>query len=428
MLTLTTCSVLVLGARNSGKTSFINFLRRSLALPANKRPTRNPEELQEFLRSSNPSSPFVSHYLETEIDGERVGLTIWDSPGFEKNVVDLQLRELNAFIESKFEETFGEEQKVVRSPGILDTHIHCTFLILDPVRLDTNIAVAQQSLSNGLSNGKITDAARVTGGLDEDLDLQVLRMLQGKTTVVPVVSKADTITTMHMAFLKKTVFESLKQAGCEPLEVLIADEDETEEEDTSAIEEESENEDAPVPDPTPEVFVHDEEGNSETVQDEPKEAAAAEPGTPTSNRSANNTSNLSPPSSSVKRRHSRRISTSSISTSNSNNANNTSETAEQPIIPFSILSPDPHTLSSSYEGQIGRIFPWGFADPYNPDHCDFVKLKECVFTEWRAELREASREVWYERWRTSRLNKRVGAVGGTPVGNRQVPGRKRGIP
>ena len=93
------------------------------------------------------------------MEGERVGLTLWDSVGLEKNIVDLQLREMTTFIESKFEETFAEEQKVMRSPGFRDTHIHCVFLVLDPLRLDANIA--------GASPGD--------GGLDDDR-FQVVRM------------------------------------------------------------------------------------------------------------------------------------------------------------------------------------------------------------------------------------------------------------
>src|SRR5215471_21206402 len=111
-------------------------------------------------------SNFTSHYLETEIDHERVGLTLWDSQGLDRNVVDLQLREITSFLESKFEETFNEEMKVIRAPGVRDTHIHCAFLILDPARLDANIAAAQKAAK--------PSAVRVVGGLDEDLDLQVL--------------------------------------------------------------------------------------------------------------------------------------------------------------------------------------------------------------------------------------------------------------
>jgi septin family protein len=76
------------------------------------------------------------------------------------------------------------------------------------------------------------------------------------------------------------------------------------------------------------------------------------------------------------------------------------EDSESPFLPLSIISPDP------YEPDVvGRKFPWGFADPYNAEHCDFERLRDSVFSEWRSELREASREQWYENWRTNRLQK-----------------------
>jgi septin family protein len=278
----------------------------------------------------------------------------------EKNVVDLQLREMSSFLESKFEETFTEEMKVVRAPGVQDTHIHCAFLILDPVRLDRNLATSKSSQSNGNgSNGKYASAPRIIGGLDEDLDLQVLRTLQGKTTVVPVISKADTITTAHMTYLKKTVWDGLRQANLDPLEALGLDDfepdsprnpDRIEEKD----EDDSDNSDLPIQ--SPEV-------------------------------------NSSP--------NSKRLSSGSVRRHKRANSSDETPSAETPYLPLSIISPD------IYEpGVIGRKFPWGFADPMNIEHCDFVRLKEAVFSEWRGELREASRELWYEGWRTSRLKHR----------------------
>jgi septin family protein len=285
--------------------------------------------------------------------------------------VDLQLREMSSFLESKFEETFTEEMKVVRAPGVQDTHIHCAFLILDPVRLDRNLAAAKQVSTNGNgANGKYASVPRIIGGLDEDLDLQVLRTLQGKTTVVPVISKADTITTAHMKYLKKTVWDSLRKANLDPLEALglddfdgdgpqnssrIEEKDEDEEEDTDSGAKGSDN-DLPIQSPEP--------------------------------QSSPNSKRLS--SGSI-RRHKR---------TDSNDRSDASS-AETPYLPLSIISPD------IYEpGVIGRKFPWGFADPMNIEHCDFVRLKEAVFSEWRGELREASRELWYEGWRTSRLKHR----------------------
>ncbi|KAJ6031592.1 hypothetical protein N7540_002324 [Penicillium herquei] len=356
-------NVLVVGARNSGKTSFLNFLRQSLTMPPHKHPTRTPEELAELERQTSAYEGFTSQYLETEIDGERVGLTLWDSTGLERNIVDLQMRAVTGFLESKFEETLAEEMKVVRSPGARDTHIHCTFLLLDPVHLDENIAAAER-FANGTP--KATDTP-VLGVLDQNLDLGVLRTILGKTTVVPVISKADTITSAHMTYLRKAVWSSLKKANIDPLEILTLEDQEEYSSSESAYDESIAESESEVPKPYEETESPI-EGN----------APSTEEGQPT------------PPSPS-QRSQSTRKSTGSITTVN-------------PHVPFSILSPDPHSLASGEE-PVGRRFAWGFADPYNPEHCDFVKLKDSVFTEWRSELRDASRVIWYERWRTNRLNR-----------------------
>lgn len=360
--------MLVVGARNSGKTSFLNFLRKALTMPPHKHPTRTPEELDELERQTSAYEGFTSQYLETEIDGERVGLTLWDSQGLERNIVDLQMRGVTGFLESKFEETLAEEMKVVRSPGARDTHIHCTFLLLDPVRLDENIAAAERA-ANGTA--KPSDSP-VLGVLDQNLDLQVLRTVLGKTTVVPVISKADTITAAHMGYLRKAVWNSLKKANIDPLEILTLEDQEEYTSSESADEEDiaesaEEEEEAPV---APE---------SAEAGDEDKKPEAAE-------------EKLAP------------VPTSPSQRSQSTRKSNGSQVANQHV-PFSILSPDPHSLAAGDE-PVGRRFPWGFADPYNSEHCDFVKLKDAVFSDWRTELREASRVTWYERWRTSRLNRK----------------------
>ncbi|TGJ81834.1 hypothetical protein E0Z10_g6947 [Xylaria hypoxylon] len=359
-------NILIIGTRGSGKTSFLEFLKTSLALPPKKRSQRSNEIEQEVVSKATPSGNFIPHYLESEIDGERVGLTIWDSEGLEKNVVDLQLREMSTFLEGKFEETFAEEMKVIRSPGVQDTHVHAVFLILDPARLDRNIAAAR-TVPGSTHGGKHgIDLGRAVGGLDEDLDLQVMRTLEGKTTVIPVISKADTVTTAHMSFLKKTVWASLKKANFDPLEALGLDE----EDDSSRIDEGDES-------AADEVAV--ESGGDETAEDHGNEKNVGD----SEDRSSST---------------SKRRSNASIRQSKTSSEDNSDEL---PLLPMSIISPD------LYEpGAIDRKFPWGTANPYDPDHCDFIRLRDAVFTEWRSELREASREQWYEGWRTSRLKHR----------------------
>ncbi|KAL7621585.1 hypothetical protein AAE478_008910 [Parahypoxylon ruwenzoriense] len=375
-------NVLIVGTRGSGKTSFLEFLKTALALPPKKRSQRSTEIEQEVTATATPSGNFIPHYLESEIDGERVGLTLWDSEGLEKNVVDLQLREMSTFLESKFEETFAEEMKVIRSPGVQDTHIHAVFLILDPARLDRNIAAAKAVSTNG-HNGKYPqDIGRIVGGLDDDLDLQVMRTLQGKTTVIPVISKADTITTAHMAVLKKTVWASLKTANFDPLEVLGLDEEGDTTPDSSRIDEADEEEE--------EEAKNKEAAESKEVKEKPEESDVAVDDSPEDEDDDLPIQGRVSPAS-------KRRSNNSISRSKSSDG----ETDEIPFLPMSIISPD------IYEpGVVGRKFPWGFADPYNEEHCDFTRLKEAVFSEWRGELREASKEQWYEGWRTSRLKQR----------------------
>ncbi|MCJ1382439.1 hypothetical protein MMC17_005552 [Xylographa soralifera] len=398
-------NVLVVGARNSGKSCFLELLRTSLALPARKqRPPVRSDSLNgptHFHRNPN----YVSHYLEIETDdGERIGLTLWDSEGLDKNVVDLQLREMSSFLESKFEDTFNEEMKVVRSPGVRDTHIHCVFLILDPLRLESNLSSTRKardaakgaSFRNG--NSFLHDIESTTlSALDEDLDLQVLRTLQGKTTVVPVISKADTITAAHMKHLKRAVWDSLKKANLDPLEALGLDDGE---EDDDSSEEE--------------VLRMNRKHDSKRLDERDEDNLLLPVSTRNGHSPVNGnrpeprrlTSHLDDPSSSSddsspsrsRPTHSRASSSTfppiPLALSYANQ-----DPSATPYLPLSIISPDEHD-----PGVIGRKFPWGFADPYNPDHCDFVRLREAVFKEWRGELREASRELWYEGWRTSRLN------------------------
>jgi septin family protein len=377
-------NVLVIGARSSGKTSFINFLKHSLALPARKQTPARTSDSEPQPPSTRSNRDFTHSYQEIEVDHERLGLTLWDSQGLDKSVVDLQLRELTNFVESKFDDTFLEEVKVVRSHGALDTHIHCVFFILDPARLNQNLKAAQQGPTNGTAS-RVGKVSRIIGALDEDFDLQVIRALQGKTVVVPVISKADTVTTQHMAFLKKKVWESLKRAGLDPLEAVSMDDD-----DSSLLEEVDED-------------------------DEKLEKSSDDDSTPASPGSAHTEDSDTVPSKAAPNSppvlHKREPSNISISNS----------MMDSGYVPLSILSPDEYSLESG-DGPVGRQFPWGFADPYNSDHCDFVKLKDAVFSEWRSELREASRERFYEAWRTNRLNLRGGNKTST------APRKSGGIP
>lgn len=372
-------SILIVGARNSGKSSFGEFLRASLALPPRKqRPSYYPHDDGGDV-TSRQTPNFRSEFLETEIAGERIGLTIWDSEGLEISIVDLQLREIVTFIESKFDETLTEETKVIRSPGVKDPHIHCVLLLLDPVNLNKTISDAkkkQEAAINGnLANGKsfLTDASPDSvSALDENMDLQVLRVLQGKTTVIPIISKADTITSEQMKLLKHAVYREIKTAKLDPFEVLGVEESEEEEDDSS-----SDADDREI------LQQHDHRRFREADEDEYRAQHDPE-------KSTFDLSDSSSEGSVIRRKN--------------GNPSTKQEENTLPPLPLSVLTPEPITVHQPLIGATSRSFPWGSADPYNPKHCDFVRFKEAVFQEWFVELREASHELWYEGWRTSRLD------------------------
>ena len=294
---------------------------------------------------------------------------------------------MTTFVESKFEDTFNEESKVARAPGFRDTHIHCVFLVLDPGRLDANIAAGRKASEiNGVkakANSFVRGRPeRSISGLDDNLDLNVLRALKGKTTVVPVIAKADTITSAHMAHLKRAVWDSLKSNGLETLEA-IAQNNDDEGTDTSSESRKNNNLDE-----RDDKIEGDKFSMTSVLSSSSDSSSAfsasdfdlAKPGKPSKFSSVRIPSSPTVP---------------------------TPPPAEPPALPLSIISPDPYETDI-----IGRKFPWGLADPMNAEHCDFVKLKQTVFTEWRGDLREASRELWYEGWRTSRLNKKARRDGG----------------
>ena len=400
MAQLINYSILVTGAKTSGKTSFLNFLLNSLSLPLSKRrqQSRDDDDYPTSSPSAAAFSNFTSQYVETEVGSERVGITLWDSEGFEANGVDLHLQNMTSFIESKFEDTFSEESKVARAPGFRDTHIHCVFLVLDPSRLDASIAADQKAKQINGAKAKANSFVRgrperSISGLDENLDLNVLRALKGKTTVVPIIAKADTITSAHMAHLKRAVWDSLKSNGLETLEAITQNDDD-------------EGSDTSTESPTNNHFDDRGKDGIKTEGDKYSTTSVLSSSSDSSSTFSASDFDLAKPGKPSKLSSWR---------SPSSPTATTPPPAESPALPFSIISPDPYEPDV-----IGRKFPWGLADPMNAEHCDFVKLKQNVFAEWRGDLREASRELWYESWRTSRLNKKARRDGGV-VGDVRTP-------
>ena len=394
--------------------------------------------------------------MESKIENEDFGITIWDSEGLVESMIDLQLRDIVTFLESKFEETFDEEVKLVRDTGARDSQIHCVFYLLDPVRIELNLAAtsSRKAIMMG-RGGKIDDGCDLTmmmegggaaaaaqrgeadaflGGLDAKFDLQALQMLCEKTTVIPVISKADTVTLAQMSYLKWAVWESIRANDLDPFDIInrnSPDNATSQSRPRSSLGSFSECRSYIVGDDDDEIMMKNragEERKSSRNDGNGKKSSNTikSPSSPSSLSSSSSSSSSSIPSGAeasddnnnnnngtLSQHHRLHEPPDSTYTTTTTTTTTTTMTTTSPMLPLSIISPD----KKYNQGFPGREFPWGAAQTDNPLHCDFSKLKELVFVEWRDEMREASRVLWYERWRTARLGRWNNTSTRVEVGN-----------
>jgi septin family protein len=84
-------------------------------------------------------------------------------------------------------------------------------------------------------------------------------------------------------------------------------------------------------------------------------------------------------------------------------------------IPFCIVNSEEafneedgqRAMGITVKGEIllGREYVWGVIEVENPDHCDFVVLRDAILGDYVDDLRTKTSEVYYEYWRTENLLK-----------------------
>ena len=70
------------------------------------------------------------------------------------------------------------------------------------------------------------------------------------------------------------------------------------------------------------------------------------------------------------------------------------------ILPLSIIGA---TFPHHTIGRRGRVYPWGFADSDDPEHCDLALLQRLLLECAWDELREETEDTFYESYRTEKL-------------------------
>ncbi|CAG8441674.1 2755_t:CDS:2 [Diversispora eburnea] len=184
-------NLMVVGFQSLGKTSFIRMLFDTLCVRKNaKEETKLPECLFQSAETAQDAETartkeLYSFTLDVEEEGEKISLTLVDSPGFVRDNelrLDVQVTEALRYIEAQFDHTLAEETKVKRNPKAQDSQIHACLYFID-------------NANNGLT----------------DKDIRILKRLTARVNVIPVVAKADLLTTSQLANLKQAIKRDLKE-------------------------------------------------------------------------------------------------------------------------------------------------------------------------------------------------------------------------
>ena len=74
------------------------------------------------------------------------------------------------------------------------------------------------------------------------------------------------------------------------------------------------------------------------------------------------------------------------------------------MLPFAVVGSE-DVVQSHGRPVIGRSYPWGTVEVENPDHCDFVRLKNALFGSHLNDLKEITHDFLYENYRTEKLSR-----------------------
>lgn len=154
--------------------------------------------------------PTVSQLLERTVSvekkqldilekGIKLRVTIVDTPGFGDALnTSGSFQCVEQYIDEQFNQYFKDESGVNRK-NIVDNRVHCCLYFISP-------------FGRGLSQ----------------LDIQFMKRLAGKVNIVPIIAKADSLTALEMATLKKKVLKEFEEHGIAIFKIPECDSDEDE--------------------------------------------------------------------------------------------------------------------------------------------------------------------------------------------------------
>ncbi|KAL9616403.1 MAG: hypothetical protein Q9160_008729 [Pyrenula sp. 1 TL-2023] len=169
--------LMVCGASGTGRTTFVNTLCGKRVLQGKDADDAESAHLEEGVRIK-PSTV----ELEFDEEGTRISLTIVDTPGF-GDLIDNEasFSEIVGYLERQYDDILAEESRIKRNPRFRDNRVHALLYFITP-----------------------------TGHGLRELDIELMKRLSPRVNVIPVIGKADSLTSAELAESKKLVMEDIE--------------------------------------------------------------------------------------------------------------------------------------------------------------------------------------------------------------------------
>jgi cell division control protein 11 len=169
-------TMMLCGPRGSGKTTFINTLCGRNITPLEEEPF-DPSKAHE-----DPGIQFdhLTEELPDDVNGP-LTLKFIDTPGFGDNVDNTScFTEIANYIERQFDDVLAEESRIKRNPRFTDNRVHALIYFITP-------------RGHGLC----------------EMDVEFMKLIATKVNVIPVISKADSMTPDELALNKRLILEDI---------------------------------------------------------------------------------------------------------------------------------------------------------------------------------------------------------------------------
>ncbi|CAI5760101.1 unnamed protein product [Candida verbasci] len=167
-------SIMIIGESGLGRSTLINTLCGGNSIvPCSSTILQDPFSKKLSLRHENVE-------LEDN-EGHKISLNIIDTPNF-GNAINCEddFKTIVDFIRHQFDEVLLEESRVKRNPRFKDGRIHCLIYMINPT-------------SHGLS----------------DIDVKFLKYINNLVNIIPVIAKADSLTTQELKLNKQLILQDL---------------------------------------------------------------------------------------------------------------------------------------------------------------------------------------------------------------------------